>query len=578
MARVLGVLRLSRSTDESTSIDRQRASIQSWAERNQHTIAGWAEDVDVSGDVAPWKRDDLGKWLPSTIGKEVSEEEERLAFAQSRAGEWDIIASWKLDRISRRVVHVHQLAEWAKANGKTIASVEDSIDLSTPMGLALFSLIAAFAQGELEAIRFRARSSFEHLVKTGRHRGGNTPYGYRAVKAEDGKGWVLVPDDYGTNTAGTLREIVRRILDDGESINAVCRWLNQDLAATPTAMDAQRIRAGKESKGSVWRLGNLVNLLRSETLIGRAYMTVTVKDANGKEAKEVRLVRDGSGMPLQKAEALLSPDEWSRLQAALDKRASKKGRDRRDSSPLLRIVSCECGRPMYLTSGRSRKYYRCSTRAITGTECGKTKAYPAPKLETLITTLFLNARGNEEIVRRRFVPGENHDAEIADVSRALQELRDDRSAGLYSGELGAEEFREQYRKLEGRRQELLALPNTSDRWEEEPTGETYAEMFARLSTVAERNKELREAGIKAVVYSEELSTQDARWDPEEQVITWSFGRVRITMPLPASLRERISKNDEPSAFLWSASRSALESRSVQEFMQQAQEIVSDRSE
>lgn len=541
MARVLGNLRLSRSTDESTSITRQRESITAWAERNQHTIVGWAEDVDVSGDVAPWKRDDLGKWLPSTIGKEVSEEEERLAVAQSRAGEWDIIASWKLDRISRRVVHVHQLAEWAKANGKTIASVEDSIDLSTPMGLALFSLIAAFAQGELEAIRFRARSSFEHLVKTGRHRGGNTPYGYRAVKAEDGKGWVLVPDDYGTNTAGTLREIVRRLLDDGESINAVCRWLNQDLSATPTAMDAQRIRGGKESKGSVWRVGNLVNLLRSETLIGRASITETVTLPNGKKEKRTRLVRGDDGLPLQRADPLLTQAEWGALQERLNARALKGGRDRHDRSPLLRVAYCVCGKPLYRTNGRTSKYYRCSTRNITGTECMRTRSIKAGELEELVLKIFLRMYGKEELVRRQFVPGENHDAEIAELTRALSELQADRTAGLYSSETGQELYRSEFIRLDGKLSEMKALPSSPDRWAEEPTGQTYAERFAQLSESEEINRELREAEVKAVLHAEELEpdvSDGYYFNPEGDTLRVAVGRVELTMPVTPALRDR----------------------------------------
>lgn len=53
--RVLGRTRISRSTLESTSIERQREIITSWAETNDHEIVGWAEDVDVSGAVDPFE-------------------------------------------------------------------------------------------------------------------------------------------------------------------------------------------------------------------------------------------------------------------------------------------------------------------------------------------------------------------------------------------------------------------------------------------------------------------------------------------------------------------------------------------
>ncbi len=51
--RVLGRIRLSRMTEESTSAARQREIIEMWAKSNDHEIVGWAEDIDVSGSVDP---------------------------------------------------------------------------------------------------------------------------------------------------------------------------------------------------------------------------------------------------------------------------------------------------------------------------------------------------------------------------------------------------------------------------------------------------------------------------------------------------------------------------------------------
>lgn len=535
MARVLGVLRLSRATDESTSVVRQRASIERWAESRGHTIVGWAEDVDVSGAVAPWQRPELGKWLPSTIGKDVSEVEERRAWETSRADEWDIACAWKLDRVSRRVLHVWQLVEWTEAKGKALASVEDGFDLSTPMGKILFSLIAAFAEGELEAIRFRAKSSFAHLMRSGRWRGGFVPYGYRAEKDPEGDGWKLVPDDYGTDTAGTVREIVRRIVEDGDAINAVCRWLNEDRAKTPTSLDAQRIRAGKEPKGALWRVGNLTKMLRSHTLLGQVEMTEEVELPNGKKETRTRLVRDSEGLPLQRAEPILTREEWDALQAKLTENSRPSAGSRYDRSPLLQVAFCVCGRPMYRNNGRNWMYYRCSSRNISGAECGMNKAIKAEELENTVTHAFLQSVGHLEVVRRRFVPGTDNRAAIEDVTRALAELREDREAGLYSSELGKKEYRESFLRLEARREALLSTPSEPDRWEEEPTGETYRERFERLTDPAARNKELREAGVRAVVHTKKLPpmTPAQLMSPMSHDGMWQHpvGRIQVLMPM-----------------------------------------------
>ena len=62
--RLLSVIRLSVDTDESTSPERQRAKNQAYADLNDHTIIGEAQDLDVSArKVDPWKRPGLGPWL-----------------------------------------------------------------------------------------------------------------------------------------------------------------------------------------------------------------------------------------------------------------------------------------------------------------------------------------------------------------------------------------------------------------------------------------------------------------------------------------------------------------------------------
>jgi site-specific DNA recombinase len=96
--RVLGRLRLSRSTEESTSIERQREIIQQWADTNKHTVIGWAE---------------LGEWL------------------NRRAPEWDILCAWKLDRLGRNAIQLNRLFGWCGEHDKTVVSCSESIDLST---------------------------------------------------------------------------------------------------------------------------------------------------------------------------------------------------------------------------------------------------------------------------------------------------------------------------------------------------------------------------------------------------------------------------------------------------------------
>jgi len=97
-----------------------------------HTVVALTQDTDESGSIAPQDRDDLGPWLT-----------DRAKLAQ-----WDILCVAKLDRLTRSVRHFDDLRIWADEHGKTIASVAESLDLSTSTGRMFANLFAMFAQFE----------------------------------------------------------------------------------------------------------------------------------------------------------------------------------------------------------------------------------------------------------------------------------------------------------------------------------------------------------------------------------------------------------------------------------------------
>ncbi|MEV1328922.1 recombinase family protein [Micromonospora costi] len=521
MARVLGVVRLSREREESTSVVRQRQYIQSWAEQNGHTIVGWAEDTDVSGSVAPWERPELGEWLPTSIG------------GRAPTAQFDILCAWRLDRVSRRVLHLAALIDWCRSTGRALVSTSEGFDINSPMGAVFVNILAALAEGELEAIRERARSSFAHLMKQGRWRGGFVPYGYRAVKADAGDGWRLEVDP---ETGKVAKDIVRRIID-GDSANSVVRWLNESAILSP--LDAQRKRAGKSTTGTEWRVGNLLKMLRSHTLLGYAETTETRTKPDGTKESFTRLVRGEDGLPLRRAEPIVTNADWERLQEALRKNSNPKAGNRVGGSPLLRVAFCECGEPLYRNRGRNGMYYRCGLRARAGRNCPKgVMAIAAEDFERDIEQHFLAVVGDLEVMRRVFVPGSDHTADLREVEESLAELRGHLAAGLFRGDKGKAEFAAMYGALEARREALEALPSRPDEWRLEPTGQTYRERWGSLPTPADRGREMREAGMKVILHAEPQPTY------VELLGEWAAGQpshTRFTFVLPSDIEERALK-------------------------------------
>src|SRR6478609_3131376 len=204
--RVLGRIRLSKEADESgTSIERQRESITQWSTMHGHNIVGWAIDSGVSGSVDPFDTPGLGQWLKP-----------------DRLSDWDALVAYPLDRLSRRVIPLNKLFGFVQDHDKTLASVSESLDLSTWIGRLVANVIGGVAEGELEAIRERNRGSHDKVRQLGRWHGGVPPYGYSTVK-HDG-GWYLAVD--AAESRVIREEILPRVLSH-ESTNSIAAVLNR---------------------------------------------------------------------------------------------------------------------------------------------------------------------------------------------------------------------------------------------------------------------------------------------------------------------------------------------------------------
>jgi site-specific DNA recombinase len=82
--RLLAVVRLSDLTDETTSPERQRTKISTYARLHDHEVVGVAEDF-VSGAISPFERPNLGPWL-------------------RRSDDWDGLIVAKCDRLTRSLL------------------------------------------------------------------------------------------------------------------------------------------------------------------------------------------------------------------------------------------------------------------------------------------------------------------------------------------------------------------------------------------------------------------------------------------------------------------------------------------
>jgi DNA invertase Pin-like site-specific DNA recombinase len=93
-------------------------------------------------------------------------------LADARAGKFDVILIWRLDRLGRSLGNLIKLLEDFKSWNVALISFSESLDFTTSMGKLFYQLLGAFSEFERETIRERTRSGLRNArargVKLGR--------------------------------------------------------------------------------------------------------------------------------------------------------------------------------------------------------------------------------------------------------------------------------------------------------------------------------------------------------------------------------------------------------------------------
>ena len=92
-------------------------------------------------------------------------------MADARAGRLDLVAVWRFDRFARSTKHLLVSLDELRCLGVDFLSLREQVDTSTPMGRAVFTIIAAISELERETIRERVVAGVRRAQAAGKHCG-----------------------------------------------------------------------------------------------------------------------------------------------------------------------------------------------------------------------------------------------------------------------------------------------------------------------------------------------------------------------------------------------------------------------
>jgi site-specific DNA recombinase len=434
-----------------------------WAESKGYEIVGRFEDLGVSASVRPDERPDVGQWL-----------------TDEGASKWDVIVWSKMDRAFRSTRHCVDFAQWAEERHKILVFAEDNMTLNyrdknqfgslESMMSELFIYLGSFF-AQLELNRFKSRAKDSHRVLKGMDRwaSGVPPLGFRTVPHPSGKGRGLATDPEGKEL---LQGMASRLLD-GWSFIRIAAWLNESGALTN--MDKARMAKGKEPYHNPWNVGTVIESLTSPRTQG---LKMT------KQGKRFTTVLDAQGEPIRMAPPTFDNDTWKQIQEAAALRKQNRRTPTGSKNPMLGVGFCAvCGASLAQQFSRRKladgtpvtyRTYRCGRTPV---NC-KGVSVRADVGDGVLEESFLEHWGNSNVVRRVFVPGEDHTHELDEVNQTIARLRKESDAGLVVSDEDERIYLERMRALIDRRTKLEDMPARSAGWVTEETDQTYAEAWA----------------------------------------------------------------------------------------------------
>lgn len=479
--------RISISKEESVSVKRQLEAGRSYAESRGWTVVGEFVDEGVSAsEHKPEKRTGWRALLDSTEP-------------------FDAVIVWKVDRLARKVLDFLHADEDLQKRGAGLVAVEQSIDMTTPMGRMVAQVLAIFAEYEASEISARVAAARTHLLKNGRAVGGGLPYGWRNIDNPDGPGKVLAQDPERIDYVRTMVARAQR----GDSVYSIAQHLDAIGAPLPAIAQSQRKR------GDIWHPGTVERLLRHPFVAG----AIPFNPGNTEKGRGGDLLRDENGLPVVYEDlAILPLTEWRALVAALDSRDSPQARPRAMRSKTSGLFSglIYCGDPRH---DEPRRMWRGTVQGREGYVCQGPGGchHSITNFEPTLIDEFLRMKGDWPRWSKVKEVHESALAVLPEIEHRLTELdvlireandRDERNR-LRDEQDSLLDLRDQKRAEPGR---VIEVWNPGDHY--------FSELWANAESVEDRRAVLDDALERVVVRRGKPGRRTAAALLERLDITW----------------------------------------------------------
>ena len=286
----------------------------------------------------------------------------QAALQLAREGKIDLLLVYRVDRLSRKVRQLAQLAEELDRLGVALRSATEPFDTGAAAGRMMLQMLAVFAEFEHATIVDRVTAGIERRAKEGRWASGRVAFGYRRDAQK-----LVVPDE---REAPVVKRIFRLYTEDRLGTTSIARLLTDEHAPAP-------------ARG--WQPAVVQWLLENDAYLGLVHW------------------RDESYPGLH--EPLVDEETFAAAQALLRERGEDLTLRRGNRSEFLLSGVIRCGRCGRAYVGMSAKgngglyhYYACSGRQKLGRKACDGERLNRDKLERAVLSQLAGLYRNGKLI------------------------------------------------------------------------------------------------------------------------------------------------------------------------------------
>ena len=365
------------STEEQSengySIDEQERLLEEWCKKMGYVIYKCYSDRGISGKNI--------KDRPAL--KEL--------LSDAKAGKFDMVISWKINRLSRKLEDVLKIVNLLEKNNITFKSYSEPFETDTPAGRMQFQMMALIGEFERGTIAQNVKMGMIAKAKSGNWCGGRV-LGYDLVpnnspeEEKKGKNKLEINEKEA--------EIVRFIFNEyskGKGYKAITNKMNK--------------LGYKTKKGNNFSVGSIRDILTNPVYIGEIRYNVR---QNWSE-KRRRNINPNPIRVKGKHEAIIDRELWDKVQLILESKKGKPSRIYDGEYPLTGILRCpKCGAGMVisrttntLADGTKKRiaYYCCGNWKNKGTSVCNSNTIRVDKANEYVFKKIEELVSNEAVIK-----------------------------------------------------------------------------------------------------------------------------------------------------------------------------------